>query len=126
MTCVLRISTEEYLDNYRNLEAEIILIEPSQLYLPSLTDNLSLFTFIDLLGEIFMRIHIYLLYYEVNIYSVHCFSLFSGNIGARIKNVHFRGFGKMSLLLIRVVMAQTTENRWEAFQNEGLMFDVQR
>ena len=68
-----QISTEEYLDNDKNLEAEIILIEPSHLYLPSLTDNLSLFTYIDLLGEIHMRIHIYLLYYEVNIYNVHCF-----------------------------------------------------
>ena len=44
-----QVSTEEY------LEEEIILGEPSQAYFPSLTDYLSLFTFIDLLGEICKR-----------------------------------------------------------------------
>ena len=37
---------------FLHLEAEIILGEPSQLYFPSLIDYLSVFTIIDLLGEI--------------------------------------------------------------------------
>ena len=43
-----QVSTEEYFDKDINLEAEIILGEPGQLYFPSLNDYLCFFTLIHI------------------------------------------------------------------------------
>ena len=76
----LQVSTEEYLDKDINLEAEIILGEPGQLYFPLHNDYFYFFTLIH-------TSHI-----------VHWFSFFSANIGARITNrVIFKIYSSMLL-----------------------------
>ena len=66
MTCMLMSNfkfKQKHLDKDINLEAEIILGEPSQLYFCWLTDYLSFFTFIDLVVLLYK-----LTSYEGNIY----------------------------------------------------------
>ena len=90
-----QVWTEEYLDKDTNLETEIILGEPSQLYFPSLIVYLYVFTIIDLLGEIrkfpYENTHLStlradFLWSKYITYSIHCFSFFSENIESRIRN----------------------------------------